>query len=163
MFYYLLRSWRLIFGGAIEISSEGVYPADVLSNMCSNSFEFEGVHCMGMESFLQSLKERDEASQRAMCGMRGRIARKESNRLWVREGKLWWRGCEMARESEAYAALVTAAFDAMFAQSERFRTALAASKNRKLYYKNCENDPRKTILTEKEFCGQLVRLRRRLR
>ena len=46
----------------LDIRSNGLYPSNVLSNMCSNEFSFDGIVCGSMEGFLQSLKraESDE-------------------------------------------------------------------------------------------------------
>ena len=43
----------------LDVNSGGLYPSNVLSNMCDNSFEMDGVMCMSMEGFLQSLKYSD--------------------------------------------------------------------------------------------------------
>ena len=39
----------------LDIRSNGLYPSNVLSNMCSNGFRFDGMVCGSMEGFLQSL------------------------------------------------------------------------------------------------------------
>ena len=39
----------------LDIRSNGLYPSNVLSNLCSNGFRFEGMVCGSMEGFLQSL------------------------------------------------------------------------------------------------------------
>ena len=43
----------------LDIRSNGRYPSNVLSNMCSNGFRFDGMVCGSMEGFLQSLKHQD--------------------------------------------------------------------------------------------------------
>lgn len=40
----------------LDIRSNGLYPSNVLSNLCSNRFGFDGMMCGSMEGFLQSLK-----------------------------------------------------------------------------------------------------------
>ena len=37
----------------LDIRSNGLYPSNVLSNMCSNGFRFDGMVCGSMEGFLQ--------------------------------------------------------------------------------------------------------------
>ena len=37
----------------LDIRSNGLYPSNVLSNLCSNAFVFDGVECGSMEGFLQ--------------------------------------------------------------------------------------------------------------
>ena len=48
--------WELRRGRALDIWSTGEYPADVLSNLCSNRFRLDGIECQSMEGFLQSFK-----------------------------------------------------------------------------------------------------------
>ena len=38
----------------LDIRSNGLYPSNVLSNLCSNGFRFDGMVCGSMEGFLQS-------------------------------------------------------------------------------------------------------------
>lgn len=51
----------------LDIRSNGLYPSNVLSNLCSNGFRFEGMICGSMEGFLQSLKRQDLDKQRQIC------------------------------------------------------------------------------------------------
>ena len=52
----LYITWQVWRGKALDIWSKSPYPANVLSNLCSNGFRFDGVLCGSMEGFLQSLK-----------------------------------------------------------------------------------------------------------
>lgn len=59
-----------------DIRSNGLYPSNVLSNMCDNAFVIDGVQCGSMEGFLQSLKCQDTVRQRLIlyfCKMFGRL------------------------------------------------------------------------------------------
>ena len=56
----LYIKWLVWKGKAVDIWSKSDYPADVLSNLCSNGFRFEGMVCGSMEGFLQSLKQKDK-------------------------------------------------------------------------------------------------------
>lgn len=56
--------WKVWRGKALDIWSKSPYPANVLSNLCSNGFRFDGVLCGSMEGFLQSLKYQDTGKQR---------------------------------------------------------------------------------------------------
>ena len=60
----------------LDIRSNGLYPSNVLSNLCSNGFRFDGMVCGSMEGFLQSLKRQDLDKQRQICSMKGGNARK---------------------------------------------------------------------------------------
>ena len=59
----------------LDIRSNGLYPSNVLSNLCSNGFRLDGMVCGSMEGFLQSLKRQDINKQRQICSMKGGNAR----------------------------------------------------------------------------------------
>ena len=84
---------------------------------------------------------------------RGNLRQKE------RESRLiqivWWNGKAIDRQSGEFAALVRQAYNAMFEQSEGFRTALMATRGMALYHTKGESNPYRTILTEQEFCSIL--------
>ena len=48
----------------LTIRSNGLYPSNVISNLCSNGFRFDGMVCGSMEGFLQSLKRKELDKQR---------------------------------------------------------------------------------------------------
>jgi len=60
---------------------------------------------------------------------------------------------------KAFQDLVRSAYDALFSQNERFRSALMSTKGKILLHSKGENDPMKTILTERELCTILTELR----
>lgn len=60
--------------------------------------------------------------------------------------------------SEAYQNLLTKAYDAL-ALNEGFRRALLATRNATLTHSMGKNKESETVLTEREFCGQLHRVR----
>ena len=62
----------------LDIRSNGLYPSNVLSNLCSNGFRLDGMICGSMEGFLQSLKRQAPNKQRQICSMKGGNARKMS-------------------------------------------------------------------------------------
>jgi len=150
--------WR---GKAIDIWSKSKYPADVLSNLCDNRFQFDEVECASMEGFLQSLKYKDENKQRQICAMNGKEAKRMTNADWQTDQIVWWKGVAVDRQSDDYQRLIRHAYQALFVQNERFRTALLSTKGQDLYHSQGESDSFKTILTEKEFCRILTNLRDR--
>lgn len=159
MFQKLIRIWRLSHGKAIDIWSKSAYPADVLSNLHSNGFRFEGRVCGSMEGFLQSLKHKDLDKQRQICSMKGRNAKHQSAREWQTDQIVWWKGRGIDRQSEDFYKLVRSAYQAMFEQNKSFRSALMATRGMTLYHTRGEHNPCKTILTEKEFCEILTSIR----
>ena len=143
----------------LDIRSNGLYPSNVLSNMCSNGFRFDGIVCGSMEGFLQSLKRKELDKQRQICSMRGGNARKMSVTSWQTDQIVWWKGQAIDRQSEEYQRLIRRAYQAMFEQSERFRAALMQTRGITLVHTSGEPSSYKTILTPSEFCGILMDLR----
>ena len=146
-------------GKAIDIWSHSDYPAQVLSNLCSNPFTFDGVQCGSMEGLLQSLKQQDRDKQRQICAMKGRNAKRATTTRWQADQIVWWKGIAIDRQSDEFQQLIRHAYQAMFDQSERFRTALMATRGMRLYHSRGKSNPFKTILTEQEFCQILTDLR----
>lgn len=152
--------WQVFRGRALDIWSRAPYPSNVLSNLCSNGFKFDGVLCGSMEGFLQSLKQKDINKQCQICSMKGANARKKSVTSWQTDQTIWWKGRAINRQSPEYTLLVRDAYQAMFDQNERFRTALMQTRGLKLVHTRGEENTFKTILTSTEFCGILEDLRR---
>ncbi len=143
----------------MDIWSKSPYPANVLSNLYDNAFRFDEVACGSMEGFLQSLKYKDVARQQEICRMSGKEAKRMSLSDWQIDQIVWWRSKAVDRQSAEFQNLVQNAYQAMYEQNETFRNALAQTTGQKLYHSRGEQDPRKTILTEKEFCDTLTILR----
>ena len=143
-----------------DIRSNGLYPSNVLSNLCSNRFVFDGMICGSMEGFLQSLKQKDLDKQRQICSMKGGNARKKSVTSWQTDQILWWKGREINRQSDEFRLLIEDAYEDMFFQNERFRTALMQTRGMELTHTTGEENPYKTILTPSEFCGILEQIRK---
>ena len=151
--------WQVWQGKAVDIWSKSPYPANVLSNLYSHSFCYDGIECGGMEGFLQSPKQKDVEKQLQVCGMTGKEAKRMINAEWQASQTIWWKGREINRQGGAFLALVKDAYQAMFEQNECFRIALMSTRGKKLYHSQGEHDPHKTILTEQEFCSILTELR----
>lgn len=143
----------------LDIRSNGLYPSNVLSNLCSNGFRLDGMVCGSMEGFLQSLKRKELDKQRQICSMKGGNARKMSVTSWQTDQVVWWKGQAIDRQSEEYQRLIRRAYQAMFEQSERFRAALMQTRGITLVHTSGEPSSYKTILTPSEFCGILMDLR----
>lgn len=74
----------------LDIRSNGLYPSNVLSNLCSNGFRLDGMVCGSMEGFLQSLKRKELDKQLQICSMKGGNARKMSVTSWQTDRKQVW-------------------------------------------------------------------------
>lgn len=143
----------------LDIHSNGAYPSGVLSNLCSNSFRFDGMVCSSMEGFLQSLKYQDKDKQRQICQMKGGNARKRSINSWQTDQIVWWQGQPIDRQSDDYQTLLHRAYQALFEQNERFKAALMTTRGITLTHTTGETNPYKTILTASEFCQILTEIR----
>lgn len=159
MFRRLYIKWLVWRGKAVDIWSKSDYPADVLSNLCSNGFRFDEMVCGSMEGFLQSLKQKDKDKQRQICSMKGKNAKSMTSSGWQTDQIVWWKGVAIDRQSEEFKQLVRRAYQAMFEQNERFRTALMSTREQILFHSRGESNPYKTILTEDELCQTLTELR----
>lgn len=155
----LYIKWMAWQGKALDIWSKSPYPANVLSNLCSNGFRFEGFLCGSMEGFLQSLKHQDINKQRQICSMKGKNAKNLTSTYWQTDQIVWWKGEAINRQSNEYHDLIRRAYKAMFEQNERFRAALMSTRGLKLYHSRGEQNRYKTILTESEFCSILTEIR----
>lgn len=151
--------WQVWRGKAIDIWSKSPYPADVLSNLYANEFCFEGVRCGSMEGFLQSLKNQDVNVLHEICAMSGKEAKNKTNNVWQQNQIVWWKGRFIDRQSQDFENLIRKAYIALYQQNEVFSKALSSTKGLKLYHSRGEQNPYKTILTEKEFCGILTYVR----
>lgn len=143
----------------MDIGSGKAFPCNALSNFAPHPFVLDGVECASMEGFLQSLKFKNPDMQRHVCTLVGKAAKfKGKDKKWWREQKLFWLGQEFDRHGEEYQRLLNRAFNALF-QNAGFRNALEASKPAVLTHSIGKTDPSRTVLTQSEFCGRLMKLR----
>ena len=146
----------------MDIGSQHGWPASALSNFAPHPFIIDGVICNSMEGFLQSLKFKNPEMQREVCKLVGKAAKfKGKKKKWWKKQELYWQGRTFKRDSIEYKELLTKSYDALF-KNEGFRKALAATKGSTLTHSVGKRAKRKTVLTEKEFIFQLLRLRKRI-
>lgn len=150
----------------MEIRSKLPYPSGALSNFAAYRFWLDGVLCESMEGFLQSLLEPDLESQERVCRLIGIEAKKfglERIEAWQQgDRKVFWRGQAYDRHAQEYQDLLDRAYSALFEQNESYRKALWDTGNEPLTHPIGVQDPNEDILTEKEFCDRLMRLRDRV-
>ena len=97
----------------INIGEEGKYPSEQLSNFTKQAFEIDGINCVSMEGFLQSLKFQDLEKQKEICQLWGGNAKKKGskkNKVWKKSQQLNWLGKGYPRESEEYSKLIERAY-----------------------------------------------------
>lgn len=154
--------WLCMTGKAVDISSEGSYPGDVLSNFTPYTFTFRGIEFTSMESLLQGLKFEGVETQNSVfqrvC-VKAKLRGKK--RMWYLNQILYWQGVPMKRDSAEYRAIVEEAFEAL-SQNKDFQKALLATGEKTLYHTMGKSDPTRTILTEVEFCEVLTKIRNKL-
>lgn len=146
-----------------DIHPEGRHPEDILSRLCNNDFCYDKVQCGCMEAFLQSLRYPDSEIQKQICVMSaselGYRLESYSSPDWQETQTLWWKGNTIKRDSREYRRLIYDTYSAMFRWSYRFRTVLMQTDDKKLIFNSGSSVPSKSLLTDKEFCKILTRLR----
>lgn len=146
----------------MNIGSGNGWPSSALSNFAGHGFVFDGIECASMEGFLQSLKFDKPHIQVEVCKLIGKAAKfrgKARNKAWRQSQTLWWKGCAISRHSHRYTRLLWLAYCCMYKQSDSFRAALMATKGMRLTHTIGSSDSSQTVLTEREFCGILTRIR----
>lgn len=143
----------------MDIKSGCGYPASSLSNFSPHPFELDGVKVASMEGFLQSLKTSNVEMQAHVCTLVGYMAKKWGKfKNWQSNQTLHWQGVEYKREGLEYQALLDRAYFAM-AKNDSFRRALIATGDAELEHSIGRSNAKETVLTRKEFCNRLVRVR----
>jgi len=143
----------------MNIGSRSGYPAGALSNFSPHPFEIDGVICNSMEGFLQSLKFKSPEMQVEVCKLVGFAAKKKGrNKNWKQSQILFWRGKEIARKSQEYQVLLDKAYTCMY-KNTKFKKALKASGQATLTHSIGKSKESETVLTIKEFCSRLTKLR----
>jgi predicted NAD-dependent protein-ADP-ribosyltransferase YbiA (DUF1768 family) len=149
----------------MDIKSKSGYPYSNLSNFSPHPFVFDGVECSSMEGLLQSFKFDKEHIQVEVCKLVGFAAKsrgKARNSHWKREHALWWKGVKYDRSSDEYQKLLDRAYNAL-ATNDSFCRALLATGNAVLRHPIGRSNPKETVLTEREFCSRLMKLREKLK
>lgn len=148
----------------MDVGSKAGWPSSALSNFAPHRFVFDGVECVSMEGFLQSLKFDKPHIQTEVCSLVGLQAKRRGqkrNKAWKRVQTLWWKGVPMKRNSAAYQTLLWNAYLEL-SKNDSFRRALLATRNAVLTHSIGSRDSSQTVLTEQEFCRILTDLRERI-
>lgn len=148
----------------MDIKSGCGYPAAALSNFSPHPFIFDGVEVASMEGLLQAFKFEKIHIQVEVCKLVGFTAKKRGKmKNWQERQILHWNGVEYPRKSDAYQQLLDRAYTAMGEQNEGFRKALLATGNAVIQHSIGRVKESETVLTRTEFCGRLMRLRKRFK
>lgn len=149
----------------MDIGSKSGYPASALSNFSPHSFVFDGVECASMEGLLQSFKFDKPHIQVEVCKLTGKAAKfrgQKRNKAWKSRQTLWWKGVAYDRHGAEYQELLDRAYNAL-SQNSKFKNALLATGNATLTHSMGKNKEQDTVLTEREFCSRLKKIRDRLK
>ena len=143
----------------MNILSGNTYPGGALSNFSPHPFEIDGIKCNSMEGFLQSLKFKSPEMAAEVCKLVGFAAKKKgSKKNWQQSQILYWRGEEIKRKSQEYQELLDKAYTCMY-KNTKFKKALEASREAKLTHSIGRSKESETVLTTREFCSRLTKLR----
>ena len=143
----------------MDIGSGNGYPNSALSNFAPHPFVIDGVECASMEGFLQSLKFESVDMQNYVCTLVGKAAKfKGKKKKWWQDQTLYWRSIPIKRDSDEYQQLLDRAYDALN-ENTGFKKALEATGNATLTHSIGKNNIRETVLTAREFCSRLMKLR----
>lgn len=147
----------------MDIGSGSGYPSASLSNFAPHPFVIDGVQCASMEGFLQSLKFESVDMQEYVCTLVGKAAKKKGRKKnWQQSQTLYWRGVAIKRDSDDYQKLLDRAYEALN-ENTGFRKALEATGNATLTHSIGKNKISETVLTTREFCSRLTKLREKNR
>lgn len=132
-----------------------------LSNFTDRFFIFDHVSCAGLEGLLQALKCKNFGTQKEICALRGREAKRRGREYnnWKNTQLLWWSGNAYGRSSREYCSLITRIYDAVYDQDETFCKDLLVIGHEEICHSIGNPDMRDTVLTEVEMIHQLNRLR----
>ncbi len=135
-----------------------------LSNFAARPFTFRGVECNSMEGLLQSFKYESPDMQEYVCTLVGFKAKKKGyNKNWWTKQTLYWNGEPIKRDSQEYQDLLDEAFNALFRGNKKAQAALLATGDAVLKHSIGKKKITDTVLTEKEFCSRLMKIREQLR
>lgn len=145
-----------------DIKSGCGYPYSSLSNFSPHEFVIDGIKCASMEGFLQSLKSPYPHVQEEICKLVGFTAKRRGGVIdWKRTQTLHWLGKEYKRDSDEYQELLDRAYEQL-SLNDGFKRALLASGDSVLKHSIGKSNIKETVLTEREFCGRLMKLRTKL-
>lgn len=146
----------------MDIGSGHAYPSSALSNFAPHEFMLDGVKIASAEGFLQSLKFSNPDMQVHICSLVGMGAKRAGvKKNWKTDQTLYWRDKAIKRDSTEYQELLDRAYTEL-AKNEGFKKALLASQQATLTHSVGKTKINDTVLTVREFCGRLTRIRKEL-
>ena len=134
----------------------------ILSNLYPMSFKFRGKKVASIEGVLQGIKYKDVKAQNLVLKYAGIDAyhTRGCNEMdfWGKEGKLYWQGKEIDRNSNEYQLFLDELYISA-SSNPLYQRALLGSGDKYLLHHIGKNDPHLTVLTRYEFESRLNALR----
>lgn len=165
--FYLFRqavcTQKNVFGN-IDINIEGEEPANILSNLYDETFEYDNTMFASVESFFQGLKFKDAKRQAEIFAMPGKAARKAGiyHNWWKLTGNLYFKGKKINRYSFDYDKLIAVPFLSRFCNDNgKFKQDLLDTKFKTLTYSNGKAEKYQTVLTQSEYLNILNFVKRK--
>ncbi len=124
----------------------------------------DGVQCNSFEGFIQSVKYKDANMQAEICkGVGLKAKRSGQKKNWQRTQTLYWKGQAIKRDSKEYQDLLDRAYNSLFRTNSKARKALLATGDAVLTHSIGHTKINETVLTKKEFCSRLMKIRLELK
>lgn len=120
------------------------------------------IECNSLEGALQSLKFDKPHIAIEVCKLVGFAAKfkgKNRNKHWKSRQTLWFMGVLLFRKSEEYQRVLDFIYVSLWAQNKAFRDDLYATGSAVFTHSMGNNKESETVLTEREFCSRLTKLR----
>ncbi len=144
----------------MDIGSKNGGPAGKLSNFTPRPFVFRGIEVNSMEGLLQSFKFKEPEMQKHACTLVGFKAKKfGSKKNWQTTQTLWWQGEPIKRDSDDYQKLLDEAYETLYNTNMKAKNTLLATLDANLTHSMGRTKMNETVLTRKEFCSRLMRIR----
>ena len=147
-----------------EIKNNPIFTTSIQENTknlpCLDSTFYIPIN--SFEGALQSLKFDKLHIAIEVCklsGMKAKFKGKNRNKAWKSKQTLWFCGVPMERKSETFQKVLDFIYISMWMQNKAFRDDLAATKDAVLVHSMGKNKETDTVLTEREFCSRLSKLR----
>lgn len=156
----ILKKIKFFFSSSIDIGSKS-FPE--LSNFIEYHFHFKGEEIHSMEGLLQGIKFKDISKQKEIFKLVGSKAKfKGKKSKWKENQILYFQDQSFKRDSKEYQDFLYKAFETLFTNNPTAQKNLLATKKKKLTHTIGTHDITQTVLTEKEFCSILIKIRNNL-
>lgn len=156
LFGRTVRTQKNMFG-RIDINNKEK-PANILSSLYDETFEYDDIIFTSAESFYQGLKFKDSKKQARIFAMTGKAAKKagKHHNWWKLTNNLYFKGKKINRYSSDYDRLIVLPLAARYCHAgSSFKQALLDTEFKTLEYPSGKAEKYQTVLTEDEYLNGL--------